>query len=106
MAVLAGFVYLQFEVHRFCGVMYLPLRPPALTFLWIVLAAGLLVAAAQARARGLLTVVFWAVVCLAIGKLVVVDLRVWGLSPERLSFSLTKGYSWAVAAMRADRDAV
>ncbi len=100
-AVLAGFVYLQLEVHRFCGVMYEPLRPPALTFLWIVLAAGLLVAAAQARAGALLTVVFWTVVCLAIGKLVVVDLRVWGLSPEHLSFSLAKGYSWAVAAMRA-----
>lgn len=98
LAVVAGFVYLQLEVHRLFGTVCLPLRLPALTLLWLGLALGLLVARGRKTTVSLLTAAGWVALFVVLFKLLAVDLHSWDFRAAHMCFG--SGYSWVQAAMR------
>jgi uncharacterized membrane protein len=101
LAVLAGFVYLNFELNRLFGVVFEPFRLPVLTLLWLGLACGLLLAARGVRpAAGWLTFAAWAALLVVLMKLLAVDLQSWDFRLERMCFGDGGSYFWLESAMR------
>jgi len=98
-AVLAGFVYLHFELNRMFGVLFDPFRLPALTLLWLVLALGLFVAACRLANASWLALAGWAALVVVLVKLIGIDLHAWDFRPGHMCFGT--GYAWLQAAMRA-----
>ena len=98
-AVVAGFVYLNFELNRMFGVVFDEFRLPVLTLLWLGLACGLLVAARGTRpSAAWLTGAAWAALIVVLLKLLAVDLHSWDFRLEHMCFG--DGYSWLESAMR------
>lgn len=96
MAVLMLFGYLHLELNRTVGFAYAPLKLPVLTVLWLMLCGLLLWEAVVRNSRTLLTAVVLMMVAV-IGKLFVIDIPTWALSPE---FLYGGPYSFHDAALR------
>lgn len=99
-AVLAGigllFVYLQLEFDRTLGYAFAPLKLPAMTLLWLVLATFLLIQALQRNSRVLLTCVVVAMLIVMV-KLVAYDLSAWRLANDMI---YAGDYSFRDASLR------
>ena len=94
------FVYLQLEMYRTLGAYGLPFRPPALTLVWLGLAA-LLFAEYRCRAGAGMLLLFLLVIVGLLGKLFLFDLAVWHFGYDPVLWVLYQDeYSFLDASMR------
>jgi uncharacterized membrane protein len=89
-------VYLNLELHRTVGFFYAPAMWPALTLLWLAFCGWLLREALHAESEIGMTVSVLALAAV-VAKLLVVDVRSWGISSE---FHYAGPYSARDAVMR------
>ena len=95
-AITMTFLYLHLELNRTIGHFYAPARLPVLTILWIGL-SGLFFYEYARRSQLVLLVLAILALVAVVGKLFLVDLPAWGLSPRLL---YAPPYSFRDAVMR------
>jgi uncharacterized membrane protein len=90
-----GFVYLHLELYRTIGYVFVPLRLPVLSILWVAL-CGLLLRDYLKRRGELSLVVLMVCACFLLMKLFAIDLMSWKL----VDFQYAEPYSPLEASMR------
>ena len=90
------FLYLNFEIHRTFGELYLPLQRPMMTLLWLALCGYLLTLFLRYPFRPLRTMLVVAIGAV-IAKLILIDLTYWDIGHR---FTYGGDYLWHDAAAR------
>lgn len=93
------FLYLHLEINRTLSLLWVPLRMPALSGLWILASLYLLFLFCRIGRNILLTILSLFTLGIVF-KLFVFDLPMWGASQHHFRYLVQEGYSFLDAGMR------